>query len=178
MKILVLTGSPHPDGTTALLADEFCSGVKETEHELVRFDTAQLNIHPCIACDHCRKNDNPCIFEDDMAKIYPHLLEADLVVLVTPLYYFGMSAQLKMAIDRFYAVNAKLRSKPKQSCLFAACGDHDEWAMEALVKHYELICRYLNWENCGTILSYGCSTKEDVMGTDFPKQARDMGAGR
>lgn len=50
MKVLVLTGSPHSQGTTAFLADEFCDGSKEAGHEIVRFETAKLNIHPCPCC--------------------------------------------------------------------------------------------------------------------------------
>jgi multimeric flavodoxin WrbA len=48
MKILVLTGSPHKAGTTALLADEFCEGAKEAGHDVMRIDTADLRINPCI----------------------------------------------------------------------------------------------------------------------------------
>ncbi|AJE09338.1 flavodoxin family protein [Clostridium botulinum] len=113
MKALILTGSPHPHGTTAFLADEFSIGAKEAGHEVVRFDTAKLEIDPCIGCYYCRKNDGRCVYDDDMSQIYPHLMTADAVVLVTPLYYFSMTAQLKRTIDRFFAVNPVLRDTQK-----------------------------------------------------------------
>ena len=59
-------------------------------------------------------------------------LQADLVVLATPLYYFGFSAQLKAVLDRFYAKNASLRQHPKGVCLLATCGIPKTWAMDGL----------------------------------------------
>jgi multimeric flavodoxin WrbA len=92
MKALIITGSPHMNGTTSFLADEFISAATDAGNEAVRFDTAKLDIHPCTGCMHCRKNDGRCVFDDDMQKIYPHLLDSDAVVLITPLYYFHVGA--------------------------------------------------------------------------------------
>ncbi|HWR60317.1 MAG TPA: flavodoxin family protein [Clostridia bacterium] len=176
MKVLVLAGSPHSKGTTALLADEFCSGAKEAGHETVRFETAKLDIHPCTACYHCRRNNGSCVYNDDMASIYPHLLAADAVVLVTPLYYFGMTAQLKYVIDRFFSVNSLLREKPKRLLLIAAGSDKDAWAMDALKAHIQTICRYLHWEAGGMVLAFGANTREDVENSEYQAMARSLGA--
>lgn len=176
MKVLVLTGSPHIKGTTALLADEFCNGAKESGHEVIRFDTAKLNINPCLGCGHCRKNDGKCVYkDDDMTKIYPHLLSANAVVLVTPLYYFGMSAQLKRTVDRFFAVNSSLREKSKKLLLIAACGDKDDWAMDALTAHYHAISHYLKWQESGSVLAIGAYTREDAENSEYPAMARKLG---
>ncbi|EHQ89255.1 flavodoxin family protein [Desulfosporosinus youngiae] len=175
MKVLILTGSPHSRGTTALLADEVCVGAKDTGHEVIRIETAKLNVHPCLGCYHCRDNDGRCVYDDDMTQIYPHILTADAVVLVTPLYYFGMTAQLKRVIDRFFAINPLLRKTPKRLYLIAACGDKDDWAMDALVIHYQTLCRYLNWQEGGKVLAIGAYTREDLKDSDYPKLARDLG---
>jgi len=53
MKIVVLTGSPHKDGTSAFMAENFMKGTVEAGHEVFRFDTAFKKIHPCIGCDNC-----------------------------------------------------------------------------------------------------------------------------
>ncbi|MDO9592676.1 MAG: flavodoxin family protein [Erysipelotrichaceae bacterium] len=177
MKILMLTGSPHVNGTTALLADEFCAGAKESGHEVVRFNTSKMEIHPCIGCDHCRKHAGRCVFEDDMAKIVPELVSADAVVLVTPLYYFGMTAQLKRTVDRFYAVNAELRRAPKKLLLISAGSDQDDWAMEALTAHYRNIARYLKWLEGGVVLALGASNRKDLENSDYPQMAKRLGAG-
>lgn len=176
MKILMLLGSPHAKGTTARLADEFCLGAKDAGHQLVKFDTAKLKINPCLGCSHCRKNEGRCIQNDAMTEIYPHLLDADTVVFVTPLYYFGMSAQLKSAIDRFYAINPTLRQMGKQAYLLAAGSDKDDWAMDALKLHFKTVCRYLNWQDAGFVLAFGASTGDDLENTDYLKQARELGA--
>lgn len=176
MKILVLTGSPHTKGTTAWLADEFCTGAAEVGHELVRFDTAKLNISPCLGCDHCGKNESRCIHTDAMMEIYPHLLDADAVVFVTPLYYFGMTAQLKLAVDRFYAINSILSQRPKQAYLLAAGADTDDWAMDALKINFKTICRYLNWQDAGSVLAFGAAARDDLLSGDYLKQARKLGS--
>ncbi len=175
MKVLVLTGSPHLHGTTAFLADEFCIGAKEADNEIIRFDTSKLNIHPCTGCNYCRKNDRKCVFDDEMSQIYPHLLTAEAVVLVTPLYYFGMTAQLKSAIDRFYSANELLREKPKKLFLIAAGADGDSWVMDALESHYKSICRYLRWQEGGTVLAFGAASRKDAENSEYKTMARALG---
>lgn len=177
MKILVLTGSPHKNGTTSLLTDEFCSGALESGHEITRIDTAKLRINPCLGCNHCRKNEGKCVHEyDDMIEIIIHLLNADAVVLVSPLYYFGITAQLKTVIDRFYSVDSLLREKSKRLYLIAAGADTDSWAMDAVKAHYKCLCNYLQWQEGGTLLCYGLGNREDVEKDSLYKEmAREMG---
>ena len=175
MKIVMLTGSPHIKGTTALLADEFCAGAVEAGHEVARFDTARLHIEPCLGCDHCRSLSGSCVHEDDMGKIHAALLKAEALVLVTPLYYFGMTAQLKAAVDRFYAINPALLEIPKKVYLISAGADPDQWAMEALVAHYKTICRYLNWDAAGELLVLGAGEPQDLETRDVLAKARTMG---
>lgn len=176
MKILVLTGSPHLQGTTAFLADEFCAGAEEAGHQVVRFETAKLEVHPCTGCYYCRRNGGKCVYDDDMSQIYPHLLTAAAVALVTPLYYFGMTAQLKRTVDRFFSVNPVLRETPKKLFLIAAGNDKDDWAMDALKAQYQAMCRYLHWEEGGTLLAFGASTRQDVENGQYRLIARSLGA--
>lgn len=177
MKILMLLGSPHAQGTTALLADEFCLGAKEAGHEVVKFETAKLNINPCLGCDHCSTHKEGCIQRDGMLEIYPHLLAADGVVFVTPLYYFGMSAQIKSTIDRFYAVNSDLQEKPKAAYLLVAGADEEAWVMTGIKTHFQTICRYLKWQDKGTVLALGAAVPEDLAASDYLQAARKLGRG-
>jgi multimeric flavodoxin WrbA len=174
MKILILTGSPRKKGNSRLLAEAFAKGAAEAGHEITRFDTADLDIHPCIACEYCRKDGHDtCVFKDDMQSIYPQLIAADLVVLATPLYYFGIAAQLKAAIDRFFAHNLKIRDK--QAVLLAACGDGEEWVGEALKAHYLTICRYCRWQDAGMVVALGQYEIGDVEKSDYLAQAEALG---
>ena len=129
MKIIMMTGSAHKNGTSAYLAEHFMRGAKEAGHEVSRFDTAFMDIHPCIGCDHCRRKDGVCVYQDDMNQINPVLKEADAVVFVSPIYYYDINAQLKTAIDRFYASNAQIQT-PKKAALLLTSGDA-EWDVTA-----------------------------------------------
>ncbi|HIU25069.1 MAG TPA: flavodoxin family protein [Candidatus Copromorpha excrementigallinarum] len=175
MKITVLTGSPHKKGTTALLTEKFIEGAEKNGHEIKKIDTAFLEVKPCLACDYCIAHEGRCVQKDDMDKVREGVMKADMVVLSTPVYYFGMSAQIKAAIDRFYAFNDDLLKMKKKSVLISACGDEEEWVPEAIEKHYETICRYLNWTPEGVLVARGVYTREDIEKTDYPAQAQKLG---
>ena len=171
MNIAMITGSPHRRGTSSLLADRFAAGAREAGHTVERFDAAFEDVEPCRACGYCRSHDGRCVCIDAMSKLRALLLEADMAVLVTPLYYFGMSAQLKRVIDRFFAFNGVLRSAPKRAALLATCGDAEEWVTEALEAHYKSVCRYLGWESAGHLFARGVYTREDIERTGYPERA-------
>lgn len=154
MKIVVLTGSPHKNGTSNTLAREFIRGAEEAGHEVLRFDTAFLKIHPCIGCDHCGMN-GPCAFNDDMPKVLDAILDSDMLVFVTPIYYFGFSAQIKSAIDRFYSRNGQIQRKHLKSAFIATAWNNDNQVMQGVEKHIEILIDYLNLDNEGMILAKG-----------------------
>ena len=85
-----------------MLAEQFAKGAKEAGHNVEILDAAHMDMHPCIGCDHCGMN-GECVHKDDNRIIRDALLESDMVVFVTPIYYFGMSAQLNMVIVRCYS---------------------------------------------------------------------------
>ena len=122
MHILVITGSPHKRGTSALLVDAFLEGATAAGHQVERFDSAFAAVAPCKACDFCRSHGEQCTQKDDMEALWPKLLQADLVVLATPLYYFGFSAQLKAVLDRFYAKTPPCASIPRGSASWPPAG--------------------------------------------------------
>jgi multimeric flavodoxin WrbA len=175
MKITVLTSSPRRNGTTSLLADEFIRGAGDAGHDVFRFDAAFEDVSPCIACDKCRRGKRRCVYRDAMDKLNPELSDSDAIVFVTPLYYYGMSAQLKTVIDRFYATNDTLRGGEKQAVLLAACEDDAPDAMDALVAHFKAMTSYLRWKNAGMVLAFSCGVRADIERTDYPKQAYELG---
>jgi multimeric flavodoxin WrbA len=103
------------------------------------------------------------------------LLTADAVVLVTPLYYFGMTSQLKRVIDRFYSVNALLRENSKKLYLIAAGADTDDWAMDGIKAHYKCLCKYMNWEESGILLAFGLGNRQDAENSEYKELARKLG---
>jgi multimeric flavodoxin WrbA len=172
---LVLTGSPRKEGTSALLADEFIAGAKEKGHAVVRFDTAFEQVNPCTACYYCDLHDGQCIQKDSMEKILPEVFSADMIVLVTPIYYFNMSAQLKVVIDRFRARRDDLRKHPMKSVMMATCGSDFEWAMDAVNAHYQCLLKYLPWENQGALFARKVYARKDIEGTEHPVKAKELG---
>ena len=111
MKIVMLAGSPHKNGTTAALAEQFQRGAAEAGHEVYRFDAAFRSVHPCVACDTCRRTGTCAFSGDDMTELEPHLFAADAVVFVSPVYYFTVTAQLKAVIDRTVARWLEVKNK-------------------------------------------------------------------
>lgn len=91
MRIVVLEGSPNKKGSSNLLADEFIRGAKEVGHTIEVIDAAHANLHPCAGCVHCGY-EGPCVQKDNMELFQKQILSADMLVFVTPLYYYGMSA--------------------------------------------------------------------------------------
>jgi len=174
MKIVVLESSPHTSGSSNLLASEFVRGATEVGHVVEVCDVAHADISPCLGCDHCRVT-GECVHEDDMRAVRDRLLSADMVVFVTPLYYFGMSAQLKTAIDRFYAFNGELMARRMKSALLAVAWDSNTWTMEALAEHYRVLVRYLHLQDRGSILGVGCGTVDMTARSEFPQRAYELG---
>ena len=176
MRILIITSSPHGKGASSsnLLAEHFARGAAEAGHLVETFDAGHADLHPCLGCNHCGMA-GPCVRKDDMAAARAAILACDMLVFVTPLYYFGMSAQLKTLIDRFYAFNGELSAKRLKTALIAAAWDGKDDTMRDLAAHYQTLCRYLNFQDMGMILGLGCGTPAMTATSAFPARAFDLG---
>lgn len=174
MKIVVLEGSPNKKGSSNLLAENFIRGAEESGHSVQIIDAAHANVHPCTGCIHCGY-EGPCVQNDDIEGIRAKILESDMMVFVTPLYYYGMSAQLKILIDRFCAFNSSIQRKRMKSALLTAAWNSDAWTFDALEVHYKTLVRYLNLKDMGMILGTGCGTPEMTKSSKFLKLAYEMG---
>ena len=181
MKIAVLTGSPQKHGSSNLLAGQFIKGAEEAGSRVSVIDTAQANVHPCTGCircgygGQCAQNDDMGSEKGAMSGIKAEILGADMVVFVTPLYYYGMSAQLKTVIDRFCAFNGEIQRKRMKSALIAAAWNADGWTFDALEAHYQTLVRYLNFQDMGTILGKGCGTPAMTARSRYMAAAYELG---
>lgn len=176
LKIVVINSSPHSEeeSTSRYLAQKFVEGAKSKGHEIFIFNAANEETHPCRGCNHCGM-DGDCIFDDAISqKLMPKMLKADLLVLVTPLYYYGMSSQLKIIVDRFYSRTTKLNGK--KSIFMATAWNSADWTFEALKNHYETLVRYMNWEDVGQIWAIGCGYRSAVENSEFGDAAFKIGA--
>lgn len=174
MKITVLMGSPNRNGSTALLADSFVKGAEDSGHTCNVIDVCHCDIHPCIGCVRCGY-EGPCVQKDDTEMIRKELLSSDMVVFATPLYYYGMSAQLKTVVDRFCAYNSSLNSRHLKSALLTVAWNADDWTFDALKAHYQTLVRYIHFEDQGMILGYGCGTVSMTKRSGYPEKAYQLG---
>ena len=173
MKILVITGSPRKNGNSNTLAEHFIRGAKEAGHEIVRFDAAFKDVHPCIACNKCGMN-GECVFKDDFEFVRKHILDAGMVVFATPMYYFGISAQIKAVIDRFYAINGAIHV-PKKAALLMTYADNNKRKEKAITDHYQVLLEYLGWSDAGRVIAPGVWPVGAVNHTKYPEQAYRLG---
>ena len=174
MKIVVLEGSPNRHASSNLLAEEFIRGAKEAGHTAEIIDAAHADLHPCTGCVRCGY-EGPCVQKDDMEKFRGQILDADMMVFVTPLYYYGMSAQLKTLIDRFCAFNTSIQGRHMASAILAAAWNSDGGAFEALEAHYRTLARYLNLRDMGAVWGKGCGTPSMTKHSRYPRQAYELG---
>lgn len=174
MKITILFASPNKNGSTAILVDHFKRGAEESDHSVEVLDVCKMNVHPCIGCVRCGY-EGPCVQKDDNEIIRQKLLKTDMVVFATPLYYYGMSAQLKIVIDRFCAYNSSLHSRHLKSALLTVAWNADDWTFEALQAHYKTLVRYIHFEDAGMILGYGCGSPSMTKRTKYPEKAYQLG---
>ncbi len=175
MKIIVLKGSPNIHGSSDLLAENFIRGAREAGHTVEAIDAARADLHPCTGCVHCGY-EGPCVQKDDMETFREQILSSDMMVFVTPLYYYGMSAQLKVLVDRFCAINSSITRKHMKSALLAVAWNADDWTFEALESHYRTLVRYLDLDDQGMVLGYGCGTVDLTKKSGYPDKAYQLGA--
>ena len=103
MKVLGIMGSPRRQSNTEILLDRALEGAREAGAEVEKVLVSKLEISPCLEIYACRKDGNRAI-KDDMQLLYKKLLEADHVILASPMFFYGVTSQAKAAIDRCQAL--------------------------------------------------------------------------
>ena len=139
--IVILSGSPRKNGNTNLLCRQFQQGAEEAGHSVRFIPLAEKRIGFCRACDACMRNGGACIQKDDMADILGAFQQADVVVLATPVYFYGVSAQMKACIDRTYPIWQHLGRKEVYYIVSAGLGEdiiaRSLGDLDGFVEHFE-----------------------------------------
>lgn len=139
--ILILNGSPRKKGNTNILIEHLCKFLPENK----KIKTSYLydfNIKPCIDCRACKNGELVCVLKDGMDKLYTNIEESDLMIIGTPIYWFGPTAQTKLLVDRFrpYYVNKKLNGKKAALILPAGTGASDcDLTIEMFKRSFEAL---------------------------------------
>lgn len=174
--VLVITGSPRVDGNSDRLADAFIDGAVSAENNIVRFDAGRMNIGPCKACGECYKKEGARALSNGFNTIAPEIIKSDVVVFVTPLYWFSFTSQIKNVIDKMYSFYKAGKDISGKECMLIVCGaSEEEKDFDGISSTYELMAEYLKWNNRGILKASGVDEKGDVKNTPFLQEAEELG---
>lgn len=172
-RILIITGSPRRNGNTDRLAQSFAKGAEESNQvEIVSVNDYKVN--PCIGCNSCYMSEgNKCFQNDDMETIYEKLLKTDILIIASPVYFYGISSQLKAIIDRLHNP-LRNSSKIKKLGLILVGADTIPELFDSIITQYKLVLNYFKLDDAGRVLVRGAIEKGDVKEKDL-KKAYELG---
>jgi len=174
MNILVLSGSPRKSGNTDLLVDAFVKGASPKHHvEVVSVHDYKIN--PCMGCNACfRREDHNCCQKDDMQIVYEKMAKAEMLVIASPVYFYGLSAQLKAVIDRFHNPIRDTFHIHKMALLLVGAASLPE-LFDSILVQYELCLKFFKMEDVGRVLVRSAKDKGDVENGDSLQKAFELG---
>ena len=151
MKIVILNGSPRT-ANTAGMVDAFAEGAKEAGHQVEVLPVGRMKIAGCMGCEYCHgKGEGKCIQKDDMEKVMPAYLDADMVVFASPIYYFDVTAQLSAAIQRVYAIG-KPPKATKAALLLSSASPNP---YNGAIGTYKDMVSFMGLEDAGVLTAAG-----------------------
>lgn len=172
--IVVLVGSERKGGNTELLVEAFRKGATENNTVDV-ISVRNHKIKPCIGCNSCfERAGHKCIQQDDMQTVYEKLKNADVLVAASPVYFYGISAQLKAVIDRLHTP-MRNEFKIKRLALILVGAATLPELFDSIKIQYRLILKFFHLEDAGMVLVQGAKDKGDVKNTDGLDRAYELG---
>ncbi len=179
-KVLVLLGSPRQKGNSAILAGKITEGARAAGATVESVFLHGLDIAPCKACMACQKpKSRGCSIDDDMQPIYRKMLEADAWVLASPVYWFTMSAQLKLWMDRCFALPAYKRDPftGKRIALALAYGGEDPFDSGCVnaLRTFQDAYRYAGAEIVGMVYGSAMEAGGIKAHRALMKEAKELG---
>jgi len=164
-KILGVVGSPRKKGNTHILVSRILEGA---ENEGALTDTIllkKMKIRECDGCHTCWKG-KECSKKDDMLDIYPEIINSDVIIFGTPVYWYGPTALMKAFIDRFVYFNCpenRIKIKSKKAVLAVPFEDDDNETAALLISMFEKSFQYLEMSLVGKVIVPGVSEKGEIL---------------
>ena len=172
-KVLVLSASPRKGGNSDLLCDQFMLGANEAGNQTEKIFLRDKKIGYCTGCESCYASHN-CVQKDDMAEILEKMINAEVIVMATPVYFYTMNAQIKTLIDRTVPRYQEITGK--EFYFIVAAADSSEQSMERTLDGFRGFTLCLNdAKEKGVIYGTGAWHKGDIKGSAAMKQALEMG---
>ena len=174
--IVVLSGSPRKNANTDKLVAAFIEGAESASKNVNLFRIADLDIKGCTGCNHCQNTKQGCRLEDDMPQIYDAIRKTDTLVLASPVYFSSVTAQLKAALDRLFALMPE-GFQVKRGALLVTCAERAKEEADGSIVVYEHIMLAFKGENAGIIIATGLWEPDDIDGRPELDEARVLGEG-
>jgi multimeric flavodoxin WrbA len=172
--VLVISSSPRRGGNSDLLCDQFIMGAQTAGHETEKIFLKDKKINYCTGCGTCLDKGKRCPQKDDMAEILEKMIEADVIVMATPVYFYTMCAQMKTLIDRTCSRYTEISNKEFYFILTAA--DNSKKAMAGTLEGFRAFTSCLNRaKEKGIIYGTGAWHIGEIKGKPAMKEAYDSG---
>ncbi|WP_122639806.1 flavodoxin family protein [Romboutsia sp. Marseille-P6047] len=172
-KVLVLSASPRKNGDSEILCEQFINGARESGNDIEKIFLGDKIINYCIACYRCRR-DGVCVHKDDMASILQKMINADVIVMASPVYFYTMDAQMKTLIDRTVARYTEITNK--DFYLIATAADLNKAMLERTFDGFRGFMDCLpGAKEKGIIYGVGAWQRGDIKESKAMKEAYIMG---
>ncbi len=171
-KVLILSASPRKGGNSDLLCDQLMRGAKDAGHSVEKIFLRSEKINYCTGCGNCTDT-GKCIQKDSMNEILGKMVDADILVFSTPVYFYATSGQLKTLIDRTVPRYKELKGK---AYLIATCADPEHDAVDGTLSDYKNFLRMTpKLTDAGHIFGFNAWAKGDILGNPAVMQAYETG---
>lgn len=171
MEVVVLFGSPRRKGNTIELVNAVTEKFREKGHHVRMLYLNDMHIRPCQGCHACIEA-GVCRINDDMKDIRKYMLEADLILYASPVYWFTVSGQLKVAMDRslaFLDKNYNSRVKGKKAVTLMTSGSPDAAVCAPALDTFSQTFQLLGLEYAGHLEGLGCGERGGVAQEDVER---------
>lgn len=172
--VVVVTSSPRKDGNSEILAKSFAQGARDSGHNVKFVAVRDIDLKFCSGCMYCQSH-GACVLKDSMNSLYEDFQNADILVFASPVYYYSVSGQLKTFLDRLNPLYPRDYNF-KEVYLLTTSAENDESAMDGSVTAIQ------GWIDCfdgvsltNVLRAIGVDSKGEIVDTDFPRKAYEMG---
>ena len=146
MKALLLNGSPRQGNTAAALEALKKGFANISDIQITQVNANDVSVSPCIACESCKSGEK-CVSDDDTNEIVDVAVGSDIIVFATPVYWWGITAQLKLLMDKMYSQSSRLHELDKKiGVIVIGEAEQDDPQYRIIPEQFRCICDYLGWE--------------------------------
>ena len=173
-KVLIISGSPRKGGNSDTLCNEFMKGAKEAGNNVEKIRLSEKKINFCTGCGVCNTI-HKCVQKDEMEEILNKMVEADVIVLATPVYFYAMDGQMKTFIDRTVPRYQEISNKDFYFIVSAA--DSNKSSLDKVIESFRGFTNDCleNPHEKGIIYGTGAWQIGEVKNTPAMKEAYEMG---